>query len=92
MSRAGAMAFKAMADLVKTVEVFVSAGFGELFSLPPALSPCIPWRAGMKRRPSHTTSTRAGTARLPAKAPDTIDCKSQLPPLRCLCHEVVGSK
>lgn len=35
MSRAGALAFKAMADLVKSVEVLVSAGFGELFSLPP---------------------------------------------------------
>lgn len=60
--------------------------------MPPALSTCTPWRAGIWGRPSQQTSTRAGMAHLPAKAPDTIDCKSQLPPFRCLCHEIVGSK
>lgn len=80
MSRAGALAFKAMADLVKSVEVVVSTGFGELFSLPPALSTCTSWRAGIRGRPSQQTSPRAGMAHLPAKAPDTIDCKSQFSP------------
>lgn len=42
MSMAGALAFKAMADLVKSVEGLVSTSFGELLALSPDLPTCIP--------------------------------------------------
>lgn len=62
MSRASAIAFKAMADLVKSVDGLVSTGFGELLALAPDLPTCIPWRTGMWGRPSHPTYRRAGIA------------------------------